>query len=83
MMDGFEVPIHRSLTQVIMLGGVPREIAILNGTMTAAVVLGLHSWFGLPLGVVVHVVCLRLAKADPQFFYVYRRCLKFRTFYEA
>ena len=35
-MEGFEIPIHRSLTQPIMIGGVPREIAILNGTLSAA-----------------------------------------------
>ena len=38
--DGFEMPIHRSLTQQIMLAGVPREIAILNGTAVAAFGLG-------------------------------------------
>jgi len=82
-MDGFEAPIHKSLTQVIMLGGVPREIAILNGTMTAAIVLGLHSLFGLPVGIVVHFLCVHLAKDDPQFFYIYRRCLRYRAYYEA
>ncbi len=82
-MQGFEVPIHRSLTQVIMIGGVPREIAILNGTMTAAIVLGIHSPIGIPLGLIVHLLALRLAKSDPQFFYVYRRCLRYKNYYEA
>ena len=82
-MEGFEVPIHQSLTQIIMIGGVPREIAILNGTMTAALFLGLHSFIGLPLGLILHLVCVRLAKADPHFFYVYRRCLRFKNYYEA
>ena len=54
-MEGFEIPIHRSLTQTIMLGGVPREIAILNGTLMAALVLGMHSLLGVPLGLVIHL----------------------------
>ena len=30
--DGFEVPLHRSLTEPILLGGAPRTVAIANGT---------------------------------------------------
>ena len=80
-MEGFEVPIHRSLTQQIMLGGVPREIAILNGTITAAIVLGMHSLMGLPLGVIIHAATLVLAKRDPEFFNVFRRQIRQRRFY--
>ena len=38
---GFSVPVHRALTEPILLGGAPRSIAILNGTLAAA--LGLSS----------------------------------------
>ena len=82
-MEGFEIPIHRSLTQPIMIGGVPREIAILNGTVTAALVLGMHSFVGLPLGLVIHVVSLTLSKRDPQFFATFRRQIRQRSFYSA
>ena len=82
-MEGFEIPIHRSLTQPIMIGGVPREIAILNGTITAALVLGMHSFYGLPLGLVIHIASLTLSKRDPQFFATFRRQVKQRSFYSA
>ena len=82
-MEGFEIPIHRSLTQPIMIGGVPREIAILNGTITAALVLGMHSFWGLPLGLVIHIASLTLSKRDPQFFATFRRQVKQRSFYSA
>lgn len=82
-MEGFEIPIHRSLTQPIMIGGVPREIAILNGTITAALVLGMHSFWGLPLGLVIHLASLTLSKRDPQFFATFRRQVKQRSFYSA
>ena len=44
MIDGFEVPLHRSLTEPILLGGAPRTVAIANGTLAAAVGLGLRLW---------------------------------------
>ena len=81
-MERFEAPIHRSLTQVIMIGGVPREMALLNGTIIAALVLGMHSFLGIPVGIVLHLGALNLAKRDPQFFQVFKRQLKHKRFYE-
>jgi type IV secretion system protein VirB3 len=40
-LEGFEAPIHRSLTEPILMGGAPRGLAIVNGTLAAA--LGLAS----------------------------------------
>jgi type IV secretory pathway TrbD component len=39
-LDGFEAPLHRSLAEPILLGGAPRAIAIVNGTVAAALGLG-------------------------------------------
>ena len=48
---GFSVPVHRALTEPILLGGAPRAVAILNGTLAAALGLGLRLWLaGLLLG---------------------------------
>jgi type IV secretion system protein VirB3 len=41
---GFTVPVHRALTEPILLGGAPRAIAIMNGTLAGAVGLGLRLW---------------------------------------
>lgn len=41
---GFEVPLHRSLAEPILLGGAPRTVAIATGTLAAAVGLGLQLW---------------------------------------
>ena len=30
--EGFAVPVHRALTEPILLGGAPRAVAIVNGT---------------------------------------------------
>ncbi len=51
---GFAVPVHRALTEPILLGGAPRAVAILNGTLAAALGLGLRLWLaGLLLGLPV------------------------------
>src|SRR3546814_1014154 len=34
--EGFEAPMHRALAEPILLGGAPRAIAIVNGTVAAA-----------------------------------------------
>src|SRR3546814_17457647 len=39
---GFEVPLHRSLPDPILMGGAPRSVAIANGTLAAAMGLGLQ-----------------------------------------
>ena len=41
---GYTVPVHRALTEHILLGGAPRSIAIMNGTLAGAVGLGLRLW---------------------------------------
>jgi len=41
---GFVAPMHRALTEPILMGGAPRAVAILNGTLAAALGLGLRLW---------------------------------------
>ena len=43
-LEGYEVPLHRSLTEPILLGGAPRTVAIANGTLAAAIGIGLQLW---------------------------------------
>ena len=57
--EGFEAPIHRSLTEAILLGGAPRSIAILIGTVAAALGLGLRQWIaGLVLWALGHTLAV-------------------------
>ena len=74
---GFTVPVHRALTEHILLGGAPRSIAILNGTLAAALGLGLRLWLvGLALWVIGHAAAVWAAKRDPLFVEVVRRHLR-------
>jgi len=73
----FSVPVHRALTEHILLGGAPRSIAILNGTLAAALGLGLRLWLvGLGLWAVGHFAAVWAAKRDPQFVDVVRKHLR-------
>ena len=74
---GFIAPVHRSLCEPILLGGAPRAIAILNGTLAAALGLGLRLWLaGLALWAVGHLLAVWAAKRDPLFVDVVRRHLR-------
>ena len=78
---GFTVPLHRALTEPILLGGAPRAVAILNGTLAAALGLGLRLWLaGLLLGVVGQATAVWAAKRDPQFVDVVRRHLRISSY---
>ena len=79
--EGYEVPLHRSLTEPILLGGAPRAVAIANGTLAAAIGIGLQLWLaGLAVWAVGHAAAVYAAKRDPQFMAVRTRHLKHKAF---
>ncbi len=74
---GFTAPVHRALTEPILLAGAPRAVAILNGTLAAALGLGLRLWLvGLGLWAVGHGLAVWAARRDPQIVEVVRRHLR-------
>lgn len=74
---GWSVPVHRALTEHILLGGAPRSIAILNGTLAGAVGLGLRLWLvGIIIWALGHFMAVWAARRDPLFFEVGRRHLR-------
>ena len=74
---GFAVPVHRALTEHILLGGAPRAVAILNGTLAAELGLGLRLWLaGLLLAILGQAAAIWAAKRDPLFVDVVRRHLR-------
>jgi type IV secretory pathway TrbD component len=75
--QGWSVPLHRSLTEPILLGGVPRGIAIALGTLAAAIGLGLQLWLaGVLIYLLGHLVAAFLTRQDPQFAPVFARHLR-------
>ncbi len=75
---GFHAPVHRALAEPILLGGAPRAVAIANGTLAAAIGLGLRLWLaGLAIWLVGHLLAVWAAKRDAQFVDVVRRHLRY------
>jgi type IV secretion system protein VirB3 len=77
--EGFEAPIHRALAEPILLGGAPRGVAIVNGTIAAALGLGLQQWIaGLIVWALGHSLAVFAAKRDADFAPVLVRHLRQR-----
>ena len=75
---GFFAPVHRALAEPILLGGAPRSLAIVNGTLAGAVGLGLRLWIvGLAIWAVGHALSVWAARRDAQFVDVAKRHLKY------
>lgn len=80
--DGFEAPIHRSLAEPILMGGAPRIIAIVNGTLAAAIGLGLQQWLaGIAIWAIGHSLAVFSARRDPDFAGVLTRHLRQKGYF--
>jgi type IV secretion system protein VirB3 len=75
---GYFAPVHRALTEQILLGGAPRSLAIVNGTLAGAIGLGLRLWIaGLVIWAIGHALSVWAARRDTQFVDVARRHLRY------
>uniref|UniRef100_A0A2A4Z6E4 Conjugal transfer protein n=1 Tax=OCS116 cluster bacterium TaxID=2030921 RepID=A0A2A4Z6E4_9PROT len=80
-MEGFVIPLHRSLTEPILLGGVPRNVAIIIGTLAAAIGLGLQLWLvGVAIWLIGHGGAVMAAKKDSQFMDVLMRHIRHKSY---
>lgn len=80
---GFAVPVHKALTEHILLGGAPRGLAIANATLAGAIGLGLRLWIvGLVFFGIGHLLAIWAARRDPQFVDVARRHLRIPALFE-
>ena len=76
--EGFEVPLHRSLVEPMLLAGLPRTVALVLWTGVGAIAFGLHQLWVLPLGIVLHLAAAAVTKADPYFFDIVLLAVKTR-----
>jgi type IV secretory pathway TrbD component len=75
---GFYALVHRALTEPVLLGGAPRAVVIINGTLAAAVGLGLRLWLaGVAIWLVGHLAAVWATRRDPAFIDVVRRHLRY------
>jgi type IV secretion system protein VirB3 len=77
MSEAYSAPVHRALYEPILLAGAPRGVAILNGTLAAALGLGLRAWLaGLVVWALGHGLAVWAARWDAQVLEVARRHLR-------
>ena len=74
--EGLEVPLHRSLIEPMMMVGLPRTVALVLWTSVCAFAFGLRQIWVLPIGLLVHIVCVAAAKSDPYIFEILALALK-------
>ncbi len=80
--EGFEIPLHKSLTEPILMGGAPRTVAIVNGTLAAALGLGLQLWIaGIVVWIAGHGAAVYAARKDPAFMDVLVRHIRHKGAY--
>ncbi len=74
ILPGFAVPLHRSLTDPILMGGAPRTYVITICTMAAILGLGLRLFIpGLIVWILGMAIGVYAARRDPQFMDVLQR----------
>ncbi|PLR23676.1 conjugal transfer protein [Caulobacter zeae] len=79
----FAAPVHRALCEPMLLAGAPRAIALVNGTLAAALGVGLRLWVaGLAVWLVGHGLAVWAARSDPQIFDVGRRHVRLPAYPE-
>ncbi|NCX94350.1 MAG: ABC transporter substrate-binding protein [Gammaproteobacteria bacterium] len=78
---GFLIPVHSALTTPLLVAGAPRQFSLMNGTLCAAVGLGLQSWLIVPICLVIQIIAIALTKKDPYFFQIMVRHIRLKTYY--
>jgi len=74
--EGWDLPVAQGLAEPVLLAGMPREYAILMGTVALVLGLALRIWWlGLLWWAIAHAAGLYAARADKRFFEVLRRHL--------
>lgn len=71
--EGWEIPCHRSLTEPILLGGVPKALAQYLWLLGLSIAMALHQLWVLPVFFALHLGCAAVTRWDPHFFQVFWR----------
>lgn len=81
---GFEIDFLGALAEPITIAGVPRDVAVLLGVLTAVLALGLQApLIGLPLGAALYGLAAWMTRIDPYVFDLLRRHLRHRPHLDA
>jgi len=62
-----KIPLYQGTTERIMIAGLPRNIAIIGGTLGAAIVLGFQTLWAIPFIFIGYIILIILYKKDSYF----------------
>lgn len=80
--DGWEIPIHQSLTSVTLTAGINRNVAVLLWSITLMVVMKTWAFHLVLISAAVHMALAYVTKTDHHFLTCLMRSLKYGKFYE-
>ena len=81
--EGVDLPVAQGLAEPVLLMGMPRNYAILMGTIAVALGLGMRLWWlGLVWWMAAHACGMWAARSDRLFFVVLRRHLVQPAFFD-
>lgn len=81
--EGYNIPLHRSLTEPLLMAGVPRNFCMMNLTMGLGISIMIKFYFFLLITFFLHVVMVFVTKKDPQYFEALRRHVNDKDFFDA
>jgi type IV secretory pathway TrbD component len=68
-----QTPVRKSLIETRTLGGVEFRLAMLNGTISAAIVMALQNWYYIPVAILIQLFLAWVTKKDPLVVKIYAR----------
>lgn len=77
-----ETAVHKSLLEVKKIGGVESKMAILNGTIAAALTMGMETLYMIPIAVFMHMLLRWLTRKDDQIIKIYGQYKVFADIYD-
>lgn len=75
-------PLHRSLNEIPMIGGVEKRLAVMNGTLTLALVFGTKFLPSGVIGILAHYIFRYVTRNEPRIVPIYLRWTKQADIYD-
>lgn len=75
------LPFYRSLSEQVLLLGVPKPVIVLNCLIAYLFIFDLHFFYIIPVNIAIHFGAVYLAKNDDQFFDCIKSYISKKKFY--
>lgn len=66
--EGYYVPIHKSLVDPLLIGGIPRNLCLMLWSCGMAIGVMLKMYWFFIIVIAIHLLVLKMTKHDPDYF---------------